>query len=394
MSDRNISCLLNDAQHMADSSLFDFANSEIAANVANFHQSLPNYKPTPLIKLVSLADRLGIEELLIKDESQRFDLNAFKILGASYAIAKFFGQRLGLSDDEITFEKILAEQSILKKITFVTATDGNHGRAVAWAAEKFGCKSVVYMPKGSSSARLDAIQGVGAEASITDLNYDDTVIHAKQMAQDKGWVLLQDTSWVGYEEVPLHIMQGYFTLMTEYFSQEQKIWPTHVFLQAGVGSLAAAILAYLFSFTELPTPKFVVVEPQGAPCLYESIRLCGGEPYKVKGDLPTIMAGLACGEPSYLGLRILKAVASAFIECSDDVARRGMKVLGNPLAGDQAIISGESGAVTLGVVYELLSNKQFCKIKDELQITCNSKILLFSTEGDTDPDAYREVVWS
>lgn len=389
-----ISCQLNNIKHKHDSSLFDFANDKIATSVANFHESLPNYKPTPLVRLSSLADKLGIDELLIKDESQRFELNAFKVLGASYAIAKVLGNKLNLGDYELTYERILSEKSKFQEITFVTATDGNHGRAVAWAAEKFSCKAIVYMPKGSSLARLKAIKQFGSEASITDKNYDDTVIYAEKMAKDNGWVLLQDTSWDGYEEVPIHIMQGYFTLITEFLRQEQNIWPTHVFVQAGVGSLAAAILAYLYNLTNKTTPIFVVVEPQGAPCLYESIKLCDGEPYRIKGDLATIMSGLACGEPSHLGLRILKAGTNAFIKCSDDVARRGMKVLGNPLAGDQAIISGESGAVTLGLVYELLSNRQPCNIKDELCITSNSKILLFSTEGDTDPDAYREVVWS
>jgi len=389
-----ISCQLNNIKHKHDSSLFDFANDKIATSVANFHESLPNYKPTPLVRLSSLADRLGIDELLIKDESQRFELNAFKVLGASYAIAKVLGNKLNLGDYELTYERILSEKSKFQEITFVTATDGNHGRAVAWAAEKFSCKAIVYMPKGSSLARLKAIKQFGSEASITDKNYDDTIIYAEKMAKDNGWVLLQDTSWDGYEEVPIHIMQGYFTLITEFLRQEQNIWPTHVFVQAGVGSLAAAILAYLYNLTNKTTPIFVVVEPQGAPCLYESMKLCDGEPYRIKGDLVTIMSGLACGEPSHLGLRILKAGTNAFIKCSDDVARRGMKVLGNPLAGDQAIISGESGAVTLGLVYELLSNRQPCNIKDELCITSNSKILLFSTEGDTDPDAYREVVWS
>jgi len=389
-----ISCQLNNIKHKHDSSLFDFANDKIATSVANFHESLPNYKPTPLVRLSSLADKLGIDELLIKDESQRFELNAFKVLGASYAIAKVLGNKLNLGDYELTYERILSEKSKFQEITFATATDGNHGRAVAWAAEKFSCKAIVYMPKGSSLARLKAIKQFGSEASITDKNYDDTIIYAEKMAKDNGWVLLQDTSWDGYEEVPIHIMQGYFTLITEFLRQEQNIWPTHVFVQAGVGSLAAAILAYLYNLTNKTTPIFVVVEPQGAPCLYESIKLCDGEPYRIEGDLATIMSGLACGEPSHLGLLILKAGTNAFIKCSDDVARRGMKVLGNPLAGDQAIISGESGAVTLGLVYELLSNRQPCNIKDELCITSNSKILLFSTEGDTDPDAYREVVWS
>lgn len=388
-----ISCQINDLTEIVDPSLFAFANVKIANNVGKFHRSLPNYTPTPLVKLSRLASRLGIKELLIKDESHRFDLNAFKVLGASYAIAKYLGEILELKDDELTFGKILAKQSRYKNITFVTATDGNHGRAVAWSTKLFGCKSVAYMPKGSSPTRLEAIKNYGTEASITTLNYDDTVIHAKHKAREEGWILLQDTSWEGYEKVPLHIMQGYCTLVSEYLNQEQEIWPTHVFIQAGVGSLAAAILAYLHNLSDRPTPKFIVVEPQGAPCLYESIRLNEDKPFRVRGDLPTIMAGLACGEPSHIGWSILKSATNAFLMCSDDVTRRGVKVLGNPLGGDQRIISGESGAVTLGALFEIMSNEQFYKIRDVLNLTGNSRVLLFSTEGDTDPAVYRNIVW-
>ncbi len=393
MNKDEISCQINDLTEILNPSLFAFANVETAKNVGKFHNSLPNYTPTPLVKLSRLASRLGIKELLIKDESHRFDLKAFKVLGASYAIAKYLGEILELKDDELTFGKILAKQSRYKNITFVAATDGNHGRAVAWSAKLFGCKSVVYMPKGSSPTRLKAIKNYGSEALITNLNYDDTVIHAKQKAQEEGWILLQDTSWEGYEKVPLYIMQGYSTLITEYLIQEQEIYPTHVFIQAGVGSLAAAILAYLRNLSDRPTPKFIVVEPQGAPCLYESIRLNEDKPFRVRGDLPTIMAGLACGEPSHIGWGILKSATNAFLMCSDDVTRRGMKVLGNPLGGDQRIISGESGAVTLGALFEIMSNEQFYRIKDVLNLTSNSRVLLFSTEGDTDPEVYRNIVW-
>ncbi|MFG6095187.1 diaminopropionate ammonia-lyase [Leptothoe sp. ISB3NOV94-8A] len=371
--------------------LFAFVNGETANHVNKFHSSLPNYTPTPLVRLSKLASRLGISEILVKDESHRFDLNAFKVLGASYGIAKYLGKRLKLNKDELTFSHIVAEKSKYEHITFVTATDGNHGRAVAWSANLLGCKSVVYLPKGASQARLDAIRKYGADASITTMNYDDTVLHAAQKAQAEGWILLQDTSWEGYEAVPTHIMQGYSTLITEYCQQQPDIWPTHVFVQAGVGSLAAGILARLCGLSDRPMPKFVVVEPQGAPCLFAS--KTHNKLFRVQGDLPTIMAGLACGEPSHLGWPLLKSATSGFLMCSDDVARRGMKVLGNPLAGDQRIISGESGAVTLGALFEILSNTDFLDIKQALNVTSASKVLLFSTEGDTDPEVYRDIVW-
>ncbi|MBT3175923.1 MAG: diaminopropionate ammonia-lyase [Desulfobacula sp.] len=394
MNNINISCILNDIQKNHDPSLFDFADNKIAKTVFKFHKSLPGYEPTPLVNLSSLAKKLAIAHLFIKDESKRFDLNAFKVLGASYAIARVLANKLNLDKDEMIFNKILSRQPEFQNTTFVTATDGNHGRAVAWVSEKLCCKAVVYLPKNSSRARLKAIKQFGAKAFITDYNYDDTVIYANNMAEQNNWILLQDTSWEGYEDVPTHIMQGYFTLVTEFLFQKPKIWPTHIFLQAGVGSLAAGVLAGFQNISQKNKPKFIVVEPSGAPCLYESMKLRHGKPYRVRGDLPTIMAGLACGEPSILGLKILKSGARAFIKCSDHVARRGMKILGNALPGDESIISGESGAVTLGLVYELLSNKRFRLIKNELDITKDAKILLFSTEGDTDPDSYNKIIRS
>ncbi len=235
------------------------------------------------------------------------------------------------------------------------------------------------MPKGSSPTRLEAIKKYGAEASITAQNYDDTVNYANQKAQEEGWILIQDTAWQGYEKIPLQIMQGYFTLVTEYLKQEPNIWPTHVFVQAGVGSLPAAILAHLCHLSDRAMPKFIVVEAQGAPCLYESKRM--NELTRVEGDLPTIMAGLACGKPSLIAWDILKSAANAFIICSDDIARQGMRVLGNPLADDQSITSGESGSVTLGALFEILLNQDFGEIKQQLNLKEDSTVLLFSTEG-------------
>ncbi|MFU8768989.1 MAG: diaminopropionate ammonia-lyase [Desulfotignum sp.] len=372
--------------------MFDFANPQTVRHVYRFHRSLPGYRPTPLVGLPGLAGYLGIRELRIKDESRRFDLKAFKVLGASYAMAKCLGEVIGLKDEELTCQNIVARKSAYDHLTFVTATDGNHGRAVAWAAGLFGCKSVVYMPEGSSPARLEAIRKYGATASVKGLTYDDSVRHAKHKAQENGWILLQDTSWEGYEHVPRHIMQGYSTLITESMGPGQENLPTHVFLQAGVGSFAAAIVASLASLAEGIAPRFIVVEPEGAPCLFESIKK--GERVRIDGDLATIMAGLACGEPSLMGWEILKSAAGAFLKCGDAVAQRGMKVMGNPLAGDPGIISGESGAVTLGAVFEIMTDKDNLKIRKDLDLNSDARVLLFSTEGDTDPEVYRDIVWA
>jgi diaminopropionate ammonia-lyase len=182
-------------------------------------------------------------------------------------------------------------------------------------------------------------------------------------------------------------------LLTEALEQAKGIWPTHVFVQAGVGSLAASLLAFLCSFVQKVKPVFTLVEPEGAPCFFNSIQAGDGKPHRIHGDLKTIMAGLACGKPSQTGWEILKTGTDAFIICSDEIARRGMRILGNPSGDDKHVISGESGAVTLGLVYELLSNARYDDIKDNLHLKKDSKILLFSTEGDTDPEHYPKVVW-
>jgi diaminopropionate ammonia-lyase len=391
MNKNVISCQINDLSEAPKAALFDFANEQTVRHVYHFHRSLPGYRPSPLVRLPGLAGYLGIHQLLIKDENRRFDLQAFKVLGASYAMAKCLGEVIGLKDDELTYHNIIAHKSAYDRLTFVTATDGNHGRAVAWAAKLFGCKAVVYLPKGSSLIRLEAIKKYGAKASITGMNFDDSVMHASQKAQENGWTLLQDTSWEGYEKVPRHIMQGYSTLITESIGQGNENLPTHVFVQAGVGSFAAAMVGSLVSLAGGDAPKFIVVEPEGAPCLFESIKK--GERVRITGDLDTIMAGLSCGEPSLMGWQILKSAASAFLMCSDEVARRGMKVLGNTLAEDPCIISGESGAVTLGALFEIMTDKENMKIRKDIGLNSDSRVLLFSTEGDTDPGVYRDIVW-
>ena len=388
-----IKCHFNEPDKAIYSKGFDIANPEIVKAVTYFHESLPEYSPTPLVKLSSLAKSLGVEEILIKDESKRFDLNAFKVLGASYAMARALMKELNLDSKKFTFEEILLHSKRISHLTFVTATDGNHGRAVAWVANKFGCKAVVFMPKGTSKPRLHAIQDLGAKASILDCNYDEAVDYAEQKAEKNNWALIQDTSFPGYEEIPENIMQGYFTLLTEVMSQEDNMDFTHIFVQAGVGSLAGAVLAHLCSLFKKSKPVFVLVEAAGAPCFYKSMGIGDGKPHTVHGELETIMAGLACGKPSQIGWEIIKAGTDAFVACSDEVAEKGMRILGNPMGDDTRIVSGESGAVTLGLVYYLLHTKRYKDLKNDLEIDINSKILLFSTEGDTDPEHYREVVW-
>ncbi len=390
---RTIQCHFNIHSKTPDLDTFNIAELEASGKIHDFHKTLPGYDPTPLVKLSCLAGELGVSEILIKDESKRFDLNAFKVLGASYAMAKVIASELNLNLKNFTFQELSLHSKKINKLTFVTATDGNHGRAVAWAADKFGCKAVVFMPEGSSKARLQAIRLLGTKASILDTNYDGAVKFAEKKAEENNWILIQDTSWQGYEDIPKYIMQGYFTLLTEIMSQEKDIRLTHVFVQAGVGSFAAAISAFLCKLSGKFKPIFVLVEPEGAPCFFKSMEAGDGKPHTVHGELKTIMAGLACGTPSQTAWKILKTNADAFAVCPDEVSRTGMRILGNPMGDDIRIISGESGAVTFGLIYYLLHDREYEDIKNKLHINSDSKILLFSTEGDTDPRHYRKIVW-
>ncbi|MGG1400084.1 diaminopropionate ammonia-lyase [Bacillus salipaludis] len=376
----------------------EFINSEVIEKVRNFHKSFPEYKVTPLHSLDKLSKQLGVSNIWVKDESYRFGLNAFKVLGGSFAVGKYLAKKLNADISELSFEKLRSKEvkEKLKDITFVTATDGNHGRGIAWAASQLGQKSVVLMPKGSSEIRLNNIRKEGAEASITDLNYDDTVRLASQKAEENGWVLVQDTAWDGYEEIPTWIMQGYGTILDEAVEQigeEGVERPTHVFLQAGVGSFAGSMLGYLAGKFGDQRPITVIVEPDKAACLYKSINIGDGKPHSVTGALNTIMAGLACGEPSTTSWGVLKDYAEAFVSCPDFVAARGMRILANPLGSDPQIVSGESGAVGLGLVSLFVENKRLNVLKEMLKLNQDSRILIISTEGDTDPEHYRKVVW-
>ncbi|MDR2094407.1 MAG: diaminopropionate ammonia-lyase, partial [Treponema sp.] len=355
------------------------------------------YAETPLANLSRLAAYLGIKGLYVKDESFRFGLNAFKVLGGSYAIAKYIARRLGKDISEIDYAALVSNETKQKlgDITFYTATDGNHGRGVAWAANKLRQKSVVLMPKGSSQARLQNILNEGAQAEITDLNYDDAVRLANsRAAKDPNGVMVQDTAWDGYEEIPGWIMQGYGSMSYEAWNQLKAAGverPTHIFIQAGVGSLAGSVAGFFANLFPHNMPINTVVEASAADCLYVSA--LAGKLTPVGGSLSTIMAGLACGEGNTIAWEILKNRARFFVSAPDWVAARGMRVLGAPLKGDPRVISGESGAVTAGLVLSLLRHDNYQDLREALGLNADSVALLFSTEGDTDPEKYRDIVW-
>lgn len=368
---------------------------EQAKLVKKYHESFPNYNPTNLIKLDQLAQNLGLKTIYVKDESSRFGLNAFKGLGGSYCIGKYISEKCKIPAEELTFEKLQSKEvkEQTKDLTFVTATDGNHGRGIAWTAHELGIKAVVYMPNGSAEERLHNIQKLGAEASITDLNYDDTVRFAASCEKEKGWVLVQDTAWEGYETIPTWIMQGYTTMALEAVKQMNGEKPTHIFLQAGVGAMSGALTAFFADYYKEEKPKIIIVEPNKADCIYKTAKADDGNLHIVSGDMNTIMAGLACGEPCTVGWEMLRRYADHFVSVPDYVAAKGMRILGNPLTGDEKVISGESGAATTGFVAELMMNESLDDLRKEIGLDENSKVLCFSTEGDTDKENYRKIVW-
>ena len=248
------------------------------------------------------------------------------------------------------------------------------------------------MPKGSAQERLDNIRAEGADASITDLNYDDAVRLADQHARERGWVMVQDTAWEGYTDIPLWIMQGYTTMGAEMAGQMEQA-PTHIFLQAGVGSMAGAMAGFFTSLYGENKPKIIVVEPNKADCLFRTAKADDGTLHNVTGDMDTIMAGLACGEPCSIGWDVLKACADGFLTVPESAAADGMRIMAAPSRGDTPIVSGESGAAAFGAAMNILLDPALASMKEQLELDEHSRLLFISTEGDTDKENYRRVVW-
>jgi len=368
-----------------------------AERVARFHRSMPGYAPTPLHSLPALAALLGIRAVYVKDESPRFGLNAFKAMGGSWATARWVAQRLGLEEDGLDFAMLTSPQvrERLGGLTLVTTTDGNHGRGIAWVAQQLGLPAIVYMPRGTVQERVDNIRALGARVEVSDLNYDDTVRLAARTAQEVGGALMQDTAWPGYEQVPGWIMQGYTTIATEARGQLHALdaSPTHLFLQAGAGSFAGALAACWATWPGQDKPRIAVLEPHAANCFYATARAGDGRLHAVAGDLSTIMAGLSVGEPSTLAWPLLAGTAEWFLSCEDEVAALGMRVLASPAGDDPRIISGESGAVSAGVLAAACLCGGGEALRGMLGLDAQASVLLINTEGDTDQANWRRVVW-
>lgn len=329
----------------------------------------PGYAPTPLYDLHGLAATLGVRDLHYKDEGERFGLKSFKALGGAYAVSR------------------LAARSAPHTLTVTCATDGNHGRSVAWGAQRAGSRCVIFVHGGVSRARIEAIEQFGAEVRRVPGNYDDSVRHAARVAAEEGWTVVSDTSYAGYTDIPRDVMQGYTVLVHETLEQMHGLMPTHLFVQGGVGGLAAAVAAYFWEHYGAQRPVVVVVEPDRADCLLRSA--VAGAPQTVSGSLDTVMAGLACGEPSLLAWEILQYAADAFISIPDESALATMQQLAAPPASDPPIVSGESGAAGLAGLIAVAGDPA---ARSTIALTPDSRVLVIGSESDTDPELYKRIV--
>ena len=383
-------------EHGANSIYTEKFTYEKALQVKKFHTGLEGYKATPLASLDGLARHVGVKKIWVKDESYRFGLNAFKALGGSYAVCSSLAERLGKNIDELSFSELRElVQTKLPGLHLVAATDGNHGRGIAWIAGRLGIPVDIYMPKGTTAARVRAIEELRGTVYVTDQFYDGTAQIAYEAAEKNGWLLCQDTTTKpDYIDFPLLCMQGYLTMSLEVLEAlGDGERPTHIFIQAGAGSLAGSVIGFFSNVMKDAPAHMVCVEASNSDCVRVTAEAADGRLHILTGDISTIMAGLSVGEPCSVGWDVLRRNISTFVSCPDPITAEGMRVLGNPIKGDPRVISGESGAVGLGYVYEVLTNPELADQKKALGLDENSRILCFSTEGDTDPDGYRSVVW-
>lgn len=341
----------------------------------------PGYVPTPLHDVPALAQRAGVAVVRVKDEATRFGLGSFKALGGAYAVLGVLQAELarrGTAWNATAAELMSGSLAgATAGITVTCATDGNHGRSVAWGARRFGAACVILVHPGVTQGRREAIARYGAEVREVAGTYDDSVRAAAALAAEHGWFVVSDTSWPGYTEIPREIMQGYRVMAEEALGQWLGSPPTHVFVQGGVGGMAAAVSVQVRSLA----PALVVVEPSRAACLLASAEAGG---LTAAGDLDTIMAGLACGEPSLIAWQELDRAAAAFLAIPDGAAIEAMRAL-----AVERIVSGESGAAGLGA---LLVAAGDAAARTALGLDAGSRVLLFSTEGATDPGLYARLV--
>lgn len=342
--------------------------------VRSFYGDREQFPPTPLVRLRDLARRFNVREILLKDESTRFGLPAFKLLGVRYAV-----------------ERLQEKGRLARRPLLVCATDGNHGRAVAHVAPQYGCTARIYVPAYTVPARISAIRNEGAEVVVIESSYDDAIAEAADFAAKSGAEVVSDTSWPGYEEIPRWIMAGYTQIMNEVQEQWDTDGPPDIVLvQVGVGGLAAAVVSWLCHCYRDKRPVVVTCEPIGAPCLLESIRQ--QTPVQLKGDLPTIMAGLRCGLVSMIAWPVLLSGINGSVAIDDQFAEAAMNILARPGGKDAPVIAGESGACGLAALLAILQDNALATVREAAGIGPNSRVLVFNTEGATDPELYNRVL--
>lgn len=380
---------LSDYRLSLDSSDADALGVEAALTVQHFLQHREGTAPTPMVSLPAVARRLDVGSIYVKDEGQRLGLGSFKALGGAYAVIQLV---LGLASQRWGRPVAISEwrspevARLASGMTVTCATDGNHGRSVAHGAQLVGANCVIFVHAGVSEARCRAIARYGARIERVQGNYDNSVASASKIAGERGWIVVSDTSWPGYERIPHLVMQGYTALLREALGALPKP-PTHVFIQAGVGGIAAATAAHFSIVFGNDRPFFTVVEPAQAACLLESAR--AGQIVKVPHDRPTVMAMLECYEPSLVAWRILSRLADAFMTVEDDEAVAMMKELAYPVDGDPAIVAGESGAVGLAGLAKVAGEPA---LRAEIGLDSNACVFLINTEGATDPVLYEKLV--
>ncbi len=349
----------------------------------------PGYRPTPLHSLPDLAARLGVGAILYKDEGTRFGLCSFKALGGAYAGLRILQHELArrlqrhVGTDEISRGEVSREAST---ITLASATDGNHGRSLAWGARMFGAKCRIFIHRDVSESRAAAMRELGATVIRIDGDYDDSVRVAREEAADNGWFVVSDTSWEGYTEPPRDVMAGYGVMSREIVS-ELEAAPSHVFLQGGVGGMAASVAAYMRQAWDGDSPRIVIVESELAPCLMESAN--AGRLTAVAIGKETVMAGLSCGVPSDLAWEILREEASDFITIPDAMVAPAMRLLACPGGGDPVIEAGESAVAGLAALVAACGD---AVMRDALGLTSQSEVLLIGSEGVTDPEIYQRMI--
>ena len=367
--------------------LHDIASLDKAAKAFADISHWPGYQPSPLQRLDQLAAQIGVAAIYYKDESQRFGLKSFKALGGAYAVARQLQDKIRQQNGaDASIGDLLTGhyRSIVQDIVISCATDGNHGRSVAWGCEMFGCKCIIYIHRDVSEGRKQAMQALGAEVIRVDANYDASVKQADSDAITHGRIIVSDTSYPGYVEIPRDVALGYTVMLAEAVEQMGDEIPTHVFIQAGVGGLAAAVCAYFWELWGEQRPRFIVVEPEQANCLQQSAAM--GEPVAVEGDLETLMAGLSCGEVSLIAWDILKPGTDDFLTLSEEAVAPCMQLLAQ---GEPAVEAGESAVAGLGAA---IVAREDAAMATKLGLDESSRVFVIGTEGATDPEIYHQLL--